>query len=126
MDWDSAYITELIERALAEDAGTGDATVAATIPPNARGHARIVAKQEFVCAGIPLAGNIFHGLDPQMIVELRAKDGQAVNNGEVLLHLSGKAAAILTGFPLSSRPVVQVTFEKGLPCRNSPVVRSST
>ena len=34
--------------------------------------------------------------------------------------------AILTGLPLSSRPVVQVTLAKGLPCRNSPVVRSST
>jgi len=31
MDWNSPYITELVERGLAEDVGTGDATVAATI-----------------------------------------------------------------------------------------------
>lgn len=97
MDWNSAYITELIERALAEDVGTGDVTVAATIPPNATAQARILAKQELVCAGLPLAEVIFKKLDPQMTVDLRAKDGQLVKNGDVLLHLSGKAAAILTG-----------------------------
>jgi len=97
MDWNSAYITELIERALAEDVGTGDATVAATIPPNATARARILAKQDLVCAGLPLAEVIFKKLDPQMLVDLRVKDGYLVKKGEVLLHLSGKAAAILTG-----------------------------
>jgi nicotinate-nucleotide pyrophosphorylase (carboxylating) len=97
MDWNSAYITELIERALAEDAGAGDATVAATIPPNATVQARILAKQDLVCAGLLLAELIFKKLDPRMIVDLRAKDGQFVKKGELLLHLSGKAAAILTG-----------------------------
>jgi nicotinate-nucleotide pyrophosphorylase (carboxylating) len=97
MDWDSTYITELVERALAEDVGTGDATVAATIPPSATAQARILAKQDLVCAGLPLAELIFRKLDPQMCVALRAKDGQFVKKGEVLLHLSGKAAAILTG-----------------------------
>jgi nicotinate-nucleotide pyrophosphorylase (carboxylating) len=97
MDWNSAYITELVERALAEDIGTGDATVAATIPPNAVAQARILAKQDLVCAGLPLAEVIFKKLDPRMLVELRAKDGHFARNGEVLLHLSGKAAAMLTG-----------------------------
>lgn len=97
MDWNSAYITELIERALAEDVGTGDATVAATIPPNATAQARILAKQDLVCAGLPLAELIFKKLDPQIAVNLCAKDGQLAKNGELLLHLCGKAAAILTG-----------------------------
>jgi nicotinate-nucleotide pyrophosphorylase (carboxylating) len=97
MDWNSPYITELVERGLAEDVGTGDATVAATIPANALGHAHILAKQELVCAGLPLAELIFKKLDPRMLVDLCAKDGQLVKNGELLLHLSGKAAAILTG-----------------------------
>ena len=97
MDWKSAYVRELVERALAEDIGAGDASVAATIPPDAMARARVVAKQELVCAGLPLVEIIFKKLDPQMIVELRAKDGQAAQSGDVLLQLSGKAAAILTG-----------------------------
>jgi nicotinate-nucleotide pyrophosphorylase (carboxylating) len=97
MDWTSAYITELVERALAEDIGAGDATVAATIPPNATAQARILAKQDLVCAGLPLTELIFKKLDPRMIVDLCAKDSQLVKSGELLLHLSGKAAVILTG-----------------------------
>jgi nicotinate-nucleotide pyrophosphorylase (carboxylating) len=97
MDWNSAYIRELIERALAEDVGGGDLTVAATIPAGPSGQAHIVAKQDLVCAGLPLAAKIFRRLDPQMNVELRAADGQWVERGHDMLHLSGKASAILTG-----------------------------
>src|SRR5271157_852422 len=97
MVWNSTYIAELVERALAEDVGPSDVTVAATIPPNATARARILAKQDMVCAGLPLTGLIFRKLDPQMIVQEHAKDGQLARNGDVLLRLSGKAAAILTG-----------------------------
>src|SRR5271157_449349 len=97
MDWDSEYIAEVIERALAEDVGAGDVTVAATIPVQASGEARILAKQELVCAGLPLVEKIFERLDSEMDVELRVKEGQVVKSGEVLAQLSGRAGAILTG-----------------------------
>jgi nicotinate-nucleotide pyrophosphorylase (carboxylating) len=107
VDWDSRYIEELIVRALAEDLGTGDATVAgvvpgdatvvATIPASAMGRAHILAKQELVCAGLPLAGVAFRRLDPEMKVELLAEDGHVVQKGQEMLRLAGKATAILTG-----------------------------
>jgi nicotinate-nucleotide pyrophosphorylase (carboxylating) len=97
MDWKSEAIEKLIEGALAEDVGAGDATVAATIPASATGRAHIVAKQELVCAGLPLAEMVFGQLDPHMRMESRAADGQLVNQGEEVLRLAGNAAAILTG-----------------------------
>ena len=97
MDWNSADITKLIAQALAEDVGTGDVTVAATIPPNAKGKARIIAKQELVCAGLPLAEQMFCMLDPGMDAQMKVGDGQLVSKGQELLHLSGLASAILTG-----------------------------
>jgi len=97
MDWNSDEIKKLIDQALTEDVGAGDATVAATIPATAVGQAHIVAKQELLCAGLPLAERVFRRLDPQMRVEMRAQDGQLVQKGQEVLHLSGKAAAILTG-----------------------------
>lgn len=97
MDWNSSYVRNLIEPALAEDIGPGDATVAATIPSGARGRAHIVAKQDLVCAGLPLAERIFRALDPQVELERRVEDGQLVRKGYDLLHLEGKASAILTG-----------------------------
>jgi nicotinate-nucleotide pyrophosphorylase (carboxylating) len=97
MQWNSDEITKLIEQALAEDVGAGDVTVAATIPATAEGQAHIVAKQELVCAGLPMAERVFRRLDPQMRLEWRAGDGQVVQKGQDVLHLLGKAAAILTG-----------------------------
>ncbi len=97
MNWHSTYIRELITAALAEDVGSGDVTVEATIPPTAKGQARIIARQSLVCAGLPLAKQVFLRLDPQMEIRLDAKDGQAVAERAELLHLNGSAAAILTG-----------------------------
>jgi nicotinate-nucleotide pyrophosphorylase (carboxylating) len=97
MDWNSEYVQELIASALAEDVGPGDVTVAATIPKNARGQAFIVAKQDLICAGLPLAERVFRILDPQIKTESRAIDGQQAPKGQTLLRLDGRASAILTG-----------------------------
>lgn len=97
MNWDSEYVSELVQRALAEDVGSGDATVLATIPASAIGHAHIVAKQDLICAGLPLAKAVFRALDPTMQIEFRAEEGQPVVKGHDLLHLDGAARAILTG-----------------------------
>jgi nicotinate-nucleotide pyrophosphorylase (carboxylating) len=97
MNWHSPELDALIAAALAEDVGPGDATVAATIPPFAVGNAHILAKQYLVCAGLPLAEKIFRVLDPRIHVELRAQDGQHIHKSAELLHLTGKASAILTG-----------------------------
>jgi nicotinate-nucleotide pyrophosphorylase (carboxylating) len=87
----------LVDRALAEDIGPRDATVSATIPDLAAGRAHIVAKQELVCAGLPLAERIFRRLDPHIRLERHVEDGQLARRGEDLLGLDGRASAILTG-----------------------------
>src|SRR5437660_7595371 len=97
MNWDSQYVSDLVQRALAEDVGSGDATVLATIPASAIGHAHVVAKQDLICAGLPLAKAVFRALDPAMQIEFRAQDSQCVPKGQDLLHLDGSARAILTG-----------------------------
>jgi nicotinate-nucleotide pyrophosphorylase (carboxylating) len=97
MNWDSEYIQRLVETALEEDVGAGDATVLATIPAKATGKARILAREELVCAGLPMAERVFRALDPEMKIELRSTDGNLVRKGGVLLHLQGRARAILTG-----------------------------
>lgn len=97
MNWDSDHISEIVCEALQEDVGTGDATVLATIPERAVGGARIVARQDLVCAGLPLAERVFHSLDPQMRVQLLCNDGDSAKNGQVLLRLEGSARALLTG-----------------------------
>jgi len=99
VNWDSGYIRGLIAAALAEDIGTGDAFVAATISAGVHGKARIDAKQKLICAGLPLAEKVFQVLDPEMRVEMRRTDGCNVEKGQTVLQLDGGAAAMLTGEP---------------------------
>jgi nicotinate-nucleotide pyrophosphorylase (carboxylating) len=97
VDWNSSYVEKLIEASLAEDVGIGDVSVAATIPERTRGQAHIVARQDLICAGLPLAEKVFRALDPQMKIVPLAAEGQKVFKGHDALHLDGKASAILTG-----------------------------
>ena len=97
MNWNTEYVTDLVQRALAEDVGSGDATVLATIPASAKGRAHIVARQDLICTGLPLAECVFRALDPDIQIELRARESEAVAKGQDLLHLDGSARAILTG-----------------------------
>jgi nicotinate-nucleotide pyrophosphorylase (carboxylating) len=97
VNWDSEYVQRLVDTALEEDIGAGDATALATIPARAKGKARIIAREDLVCAGLPMAERVFRALDPEMKIELRVRDGNLATKGTVLLHLDGKARAILTG-----------------------------
>jgi nicotinate-nucleotide pyrophosphorylase (carboxylating) len=96
MDWNSKYISEMVQRALEEDVGPGDVTAEATIPVHATGRARILAREDLVCAGLPIAECVFRALDPEMRFDERVQDGEPVSRGADLLQISGRARAILT------------------------------
>jgi nicotinate-nucleotide pyrophosphorylase (carboxylating) len=97
MNWDSEYITGLVNQALQEDVATGDVTTIATVPEGAIGSARIIARAPLVCAGLPLVEKVFQALDPEMDVEFLAKDGDTVRAGTALARISGSGQALLTG-----------------------------
>jgi nicotinate-nucleotide pyrophosphorylase (carboxylating) len=97
MNWDSEYVQRLVQTALEEDVGAGDATVLATIPAKAIGKARVLGREDLICAGLPMAERVFRALDPEIRIEQLVEEGAAVEKGRVLLHLEGKARAILTG-----------------------------
>lgn len=90
-------IRELVERALAEDLGSGDLTTEATVSPDARGIARAVAKSELVVAGGEVFAAVFYAIDPGLRVELRCEDGDSTRPGEVLWIVEGSARSILMG-----------------------------
>jgi nicotinate-nucleotide pyrophosphorylase (carboxylating) len=97
VDWHSEEIEKIVRNALAEDIGPGDASTAATTSPNAVARAHILARQTLVCAGLPLAENVFRALDPEMGVGWLRADGSFVEPGMKLVEMRGNAAAILTG-----------------------------
>src|SRR5215208_3772233 len=87
---------ELIDRALAEDVGAGDATVEATVPEDARGVATITQKAPGVISGIGVAETVFRRLDPGAAIERLGPEGAWREPPAPVLRVSGAAGALLT------------------------------
>ena len=89
-------IDGLVRAALAEDVGPGDWTTEWTVEAGTPGHAEIVAKADLVVAGIDPTIAVFTAVDPDLAVNVVRSDGRVVRPGDVVLEVSGSAAAILT------------------------------
>ncbi|MDQ7838970.1 MAG: carboxylating nicotinate-nucleotide diphosphorylase [Thermodesulfobacteriota bacterium] len=93
----STSVKFLIEQALAEDIGPGDLTTEALIDPELQGQATLVAKQDFLVAGLEVAGQVFHTLNPAIEFKALLKDGGRAASGEVLAEVYGPVADLLRG-----------------------------
>ena len=96
------YLSELalnsfISLALAEDIGDGDYTTDSCIPINDRSSAKLLVKERGILAGVNLAERIILKLDPTAKFELKIKDGQPVNVGDIAFNLTANTRAILSG-----------------------------
>lgn len=89
-------LIELIEIAIREDVGDGDHSSLACIPADNKGMAYCVAKQDGVIAGMDLAANIFHRIDPSLEYTPLKKDGDAIVNGDRIFEVRGSDISILT------------------------------
>ena len=88
---------DFVQRVLAEDLGTGgDVTSAATIAADARFTADMACRQPIVVAGMDVAAAFFRALDPNVHIDLLAKDGDRVDAGSALMRLKGNARAMLS------------------------------
>ena len=93
-------VRALVERALAEDAPTGDLTAKLVVPEGATCRAELRAKSSGVVAGTEAAQAAFDiaaqqdGLGP-INVEWRSRDGDEVKPGDVLATIAGPARTVL-------------------------------
>ena len=87
-------LVAIVDRALAEDVGTGDVTTRATVPGDARAEAIVRQKQPGVVHGLEVAELVFARVDPGVEVECRTPEGRWRDGGEVLAA-RGRAASIL-------------------------------
>lgn len=92
---DACLIDDDVERAFAEDFGTGDAT-ADLLPGDARASASLTCRENAVVAGIPWFDACFRKLDPDVIIDWRVHDGERVTAGSVICHLHGRARALVS------------------------------
>lgn len=88
----------LISRALSEDLGErGDITTEALFGESHPGRAVIKSKQSGVLSGVQLIEPIFHHLDPGLIVDISARNGDDLAPGDRICSLSGRVRGILAG-----------------------------
>ncbi|MCU0339837.1 MAG: carboxylating nicotinate-nucleotide diphosphorylase [Spirosomaceae bacterium] len=88
-------IRDYIRLALSEDVGDGDHTSLSTIPRDAERRARLLVKEDGIVAGVEVAKIIFEEVDPLLEVEVFIQDGQAIQKGDIVLHVAGDAQSIL-------------------------------
>lgn len=99
IDWEKVDL--IIENTLEEDLGSGDVTTDAIFSVDDTCEALIIAKEEGIIAGIPIAERVFQKLDPEVTVAQKLKDGEHVNPRDEILVIKGSIHAVLSGERLS-------------------------
>jgi len=89
-------ILDVIQRALAEDIGPGDATTNSVIPTHAEMHGQIIAKQAGIIAGLDVAQAVYQMMDGDVEFHSQVDEGARVADRQVLAFVSGHARSLLT------------------------------
>jgi nicotinate-nucleotide pyrophosphorylase (carboxylating) len=98
MALDAAVLERVVSAALREDLDdAGDLTTDAVIEADRISVGRIVARQDLVLAGLPVAREVFRRLDNALEFDARHTDGDAVPGGSVVAAVRGHTRSILQG-----------------------------
>lgn len=89
-------VNRLVQDALAEDLGPGDATTLAIIPAELNGLGFMRAREPIVVAGLQFAEAAFRRLSPSVTIKWHSRDGKSEPAGSDLLEVSGPARALLS------------------------------
>lgn len=87
---------DIIDLALAEDIGSGDATVRWFTDPEAKASAKIVTRQDACLAGVDVAAEVFRRVDPTLEITILLQNGHSLQAGDAVLSVAGLAGSILT------------------------------
>lgn len=85
----------IIQNAIREDVGDGDHSSLACIPKEATGKAKLLVKDNGIIAGVEFAKMVFNYVDANLQVETFINDGEKVNYGDIVFHVSGSSQSIL-------------------------------
>jgi len=89
-------IDRIVGAALDEDAPWGDLTSETLIPVRATATAELVARESGVLSGIEVFAAAFRIVDPSIVVERLARDGDPFAPGDAIARVHGPARGILT------------------------------
>lgn len=90
-------LKKFIIEALDEDIRDGDHTSLACISPDKIDTAKLLVKDVGVLAGMEIAEAVFKHVDPNMEFKAFKKDGDSINEGEIVFEVKCNAQALLKG-----------------------------
>jgi len=88
-------VSEIVERALAEDLAGGDLTTEATVPESTIAVGRAIARAPCVACGADVFAKTFYSIDASLRVEGSVEEGAFVEPGQKLWEVEGSARSIL-------------------------------
>lgn len=88
-------LEQFVALALQEDVGDGDHTSLSTIQENVKGEAKLLVKDTGILAGVSVAKDIFHIIDPGLQVDIALEDGVEVKSGDIAFFVQGSVHSIL-------------------------------
>jgi len=91
-----ADLAQQVERALAEDIGSGDLT-AALVPASANGWAAVITRESAIICGIPYVDATFAKIDARTRIHWKIAEGAPVEANQTLCEIQGLARSLLTG-----------------------------
>ncbi len=89
-------ISELIKLSLKEDLGDGDHTSMSTIPKDALGKVKLIAKDSGIIAGVQVASMVFKQVDENLKVDVLVVDGSKIEPGDLIMTIEGSSISILS------------------------------
>lgn len=90
-------VDHLILEALREDISSEDVTTNSVIKEAIKGEVELICKQDGVIAGLDVFKRVFELLDDNVNTEFYCKDGDEVNNGQLLGKVTGDIRVLLSG-----------------------------
>lgn len=88
---------EMILSALREDITSEDITTNSVMPDYSLGEVELICKQDGIIAGLGVFKRVFELLDKETEVTFFAKDGDKVENGQLLGKVKGDIRVLLSG-----------------------------
>jgi len=89
-------IASHVRAALDEDGAFNDITTLATVMSDRRSRATLVARENGVVCGLPLALEAFRTIDAKVSIRVDHEDGSPVKAGDPVLFLTGHARGLLS------------------------------
>ncbi|NOZ24518.1 MAG: carboxylating nicotinate-nucleotide diphosphorylase [Nitrospirae bacterium] len=97
MDAYRSQIRSFLVAALNEDIAHGDITTELTVPEEHVSEAAVIAKDDFVLAGLPFVREVFALVDARIGFVEAVSDGSPVLKGSVIATLKGSTRGLLAG-----------------------------